>query len=65
MGDTRNNVVTTEAEGRIHAGSYEIDAEMITVHYGRESKRTQVGNTPVGALARMLLGELVRQTVEK
>lgn len=58
-GDT----VEIEYRGRTYAGRYSIKARMITVDSEYGSKTTQVGNTPVEAIAKQLLREIIREAV--
>ncbi len=53
--------VSIEHAGTTYYGIYTISQGMITVSAGEGTKTTHVGDTPVEALARMLLRELVQE----
>jgi hypothetical protein len=57
--------VVIEKDGERHTGSYTVERGVITVRYGFRSKTTQIGNTSVGALARLLLLELLSAHVQR
>ena len=53
--------VTVNQDGRTHRGWYTIDGSLMTVSNGEDSKTAHLGNMPPATLARMLLGELIRE----
>jgi hypothetical protein len=53
--------VLIELKGETYHGTYTVVGGMITVSTGFGSKTTQVGGTPVEALAMLLLSELVNE----
>jgi hypothetical protein len=61
MTNERPTVIAVQVDGNIHTGSYTVKGRMITVSYGR-SKTTQVGDTPLDALARLMMLELIEES---
>jgi hypothetical protein len=61
MSDISYTPIETVIDGRVYPGRFGIDRGVIHVvsHYG--DRKTQVGGTPPPTLARMILGELVRE----
>ncbi len=54
--------VEIERDGVRHVGAYETYAPgLICVSYRGRSKTTQIGGSPPATLAKLLLGELVRE----
>lgn len=51
--------------GKTYTGSYYTERGMIIVTYGFRRTTTQLGGTPEGSLARLLLHELVRANPDK
>ena len=58
-GDVSKQSISIVVNGKTYNGSYGISGKLLTVSYGGDSKKTQVGNLPPETLARMMLGELV------
>jgi hypothetical protein len=53
--------VTVNQDGRTYRGWYTIEGGLMTVSNGEDAKTAQLGNMPPATLARMLLGELIRE----
>ena len=55
--------VDVEIDGKTYTGSYEIQGTIIEVSYGWKTKKTQLGGSAghPEALARIMIGELVRE----
>jgi len=53
--------ISVEIGGVTHQGRYQTENRMIRVDYEGASKATQLGGSPPGVLARLILAELVRE----
>jgi hypothetical protein len=53
--------IAVEIGGVTHRGRYQTENRMIRVDYEGASKATQLGGSPPGVLARLILAELVRE----
>ena len=60
MRQTAFSLVEIEVDGVVHVGQYWQHNGMITVSNGEQQKTTQVGGSPPGVLAKMLLREIVK-----
>jgi|SRR5271166_2908683 len=58
---TPRKPVSVEIGGATHHGHYQTENRMIRVEYRSSSKATQLGGSPPGVLARLILAELVRE----
>lgn len=57
--------VEVELEGKQYTGTYTVAGSVIRVSYGFASKSTQTGGMRPDDLAKMILGELVREELRK
>ena len=56
---------STNIEGKLYSGRYSVNREYITVSSEFGQKTIQVGNTHPKILARMILGEIVRDELRR
>ena len=65
MMTTVRTPVSIKSGGVTHHGYLEVDGGMVRVSYRGSTKATQIGGSPPGVLARLLLGEMVREAAER
>lgn len=53
--------IQTERDGKVYAGTYSSDNQMVTVYFSGRSKKAHLGNSSPEILAMLLLGELVTE----
>ena len=60
---TARHYVELELDGTCYVGSYAVESEVVTVVYGFSKKSTEVGDSTVERVARMLLRELIEDSL--
>ncbi len=60
-GPTAVRSVTVTIDGVTHKGTYYVQGSVVHVQYHAGAKATQVGGSPAGSIAKLLLSELVRE----
>lgn len=53
--------ITIDINGKSYSGRYEVKRKVLTLSSSYGTKSTQLGSLPAETLAKMLLGELVRE----
>lgn len=53
--------VSTEIDGKSYSGTYTVESKMVTVWTAMGRKTTQISGGSAPTLARLMLGELVRE----
>ena len=56
--------VEVQYRGKRYQGHWSVARRMLTVHYGMRDKITQLSGSPPDVLARILLRELLNETIE-
>jgi len=53
--------VSTDINGKTYSGTYTVESKMVTVWTAMGQKTTQISGGAAQTLARLMLGELVRE----